>query len=1050
MEKRRTQVEVYYSAQGYWHVAVSPFCTTNTYVITLDSMTGCPQYFGIPMVDVFQDHSLAISYLTSSFESELKYKGDGLLGINKSNNQVVLGIIDGSQVSGWMPGGHLVQTITSAKFIKICQTDEENSSQLENFQLLNNHFYCETYDITRLIPSDKPSYQPDPTFCWNNAWRKPFEDLGIGFCCISILQGLCQSYSPPGKDYTITNICRRASANPGTRYSSRGLNEDAFPGNEVEGELIFIRGENFYSHRWRRGSVPIHWNTILDSKVSTPKHKVEVDRYFEGTPKYFRNLQERYKSDRILCVSLLQTNAGGSESELVEYYSKALSRLPDENILGVAYMPYDINKTLHDGGSAVAFDEFLKYVKPMIEDGGFEENNNKGHQKCLLRYNCADSLDRTNLATFYAAIYVTSLWLKNQKLIIVRKDSNPKDLVPQDVIDFLAKSFVESGNIVSTISTNTQAIKVNAIKHFSPNLPYSSNDSAITLQRRVQNVLIDPSRQKVIESWTNNFEFDSCCLSPSYIHPMEGTPFTLVGLGSSLSLLNNNQAYCATFPRPIILQSIQVTPSQLNPGPCFMRIEAGEDIANLKFLSKIEIPVVEKNIIASFPVSEVFNFGLENKTPSFATIVKLTFSGSEQQFSIGPIRFFGKFANGDISTKKEFKEDDEETIERFKVSFDQYMKSRKQLSDVIELERARVGLFVPEKIRTNFAINSGINPWRCDSCSQIIARSDDEKHCAFCLKQFESDENRFVVRRSDLLKGLLSSDPYDKNLMSLYVCQNCSDSASICASTTSVIEEELKSFVKSPREMTKCDMLNLSLEVIDRCRDISTHCQSTLISASSDKAKDVYYRLETEILESFQFEISFQNTAVVSFLCFKSTDENVQVVINDEEAKKNVLKDGKLQFVIEDPIMSGMIKVKVVVHDKVKISDFTVFGTILVVPNEPIQNEFPLKPKDEIKAIDCIQELNKNERILNAKFNGTAKIKKLIFNVDAKKSFCRSAIVVFSANGKSVYNNHLILPKSSVSATLIYNLEKEYEAESATIYYIDRVAKFIAPVVNFA
>jgi hypothetical protein len=30
-------------------------------------------------------------------------------------------------------------------------------------------------------------------FVWNAGWRAPFERLGIGFCCVTLLQRLCRS-----------------------------------------------------------------------------------------------------------------------------------------------------------------------------------------------------------------------------------------------------------------------------------------------------------------------------------------------------------------------------------------------------------------------------------------------------------------------------------------------------------------------------------------------------------------------------------------------------------------------------------------------------------------------------------------------------------------------------------------------------------------------------------------------------------------------------------------------------------------------------------------
>ena len=41
------------------------------------------------------------------------------------------------------------------------------------------HYYCETLDITRPFPSDRPASDPSWHFVWNEALSSPFRRVGL-------------------------------------------------------------------------------------------------------------------------------------------------------------------------------------------------------------------------------------------------------------------------------------------------------------------------------------------------------------------------------------------------------------------------------------------------------------------------------------------------------------------------------------------------------------------------------------------------------------------------------------------------------------------------------------------------------------------------------------------------------------------------------------------------------------------------------------------------------------------------------------------------------
>jgi hypothetical protein len=55
------------------------------------------------------------------------------------------------------------------------------------------HYYCETLDISRPFPSERPAHQPSWPFVWNKALSMPFRSAGLDglqTVCPALLQVL--------------------------------------------------------------------------------------------------------------------------------------------------------------------------------------------------------------------------------------------------------------------------------------------------------------------------------------------------------------------------------------------------------------------------------------------------------------------------------------------------------------------------------------------------------------------------------------------------------------------------------------------------------------------------------------------------------------------------------------------------------------------------------------------------------------------------------------------------------------------------------------------
>jgi hypothetical protein len=68
-------------------------------------------------------------------------------------------------------------------------------------------------------------------------------------------------------------------------------------------------------------------------------------------------------------------------------------------------------------------------------------------------------------------------------------------------MDFIGRSFIEAGDVVSTFYTNTPGIKTDHILAFCKQSRVAPSDGAIAIQRRIQNVVSDERRQEMFNKW---------------------------------------------------------------------------------------------------------------------------------------------------------------------------------------------------------------------------------------------------------------------------------------------------------------------------------------------------------------------------------------------------------------------------------------------------------------------------------------------------------------------------------------------------------------------
>jgi len=242
-----------------------------------------------------------------------------------------------------------------------------------------------------------------------------------------------------GLPSSLTLISRLSCKRAGTRFNSRGIDDDGNVANFVESETIYwsptVPGNSVgepslnekpaglcFSYSQIRGSVPVFWEQTAG--LIPGQQKISITRSAEGTQpafdKHFEELERNYGAVHIVNL-LSETKPGEAElTNLFRYGIKhaALNNPGDKNsrdhqLLRETEFDFHAETKGPNGYEAASMirhliensaEGFAYYLSETIEDASDDApQNHHGRtvvvlqQEGVFRTNCLDCLDRTNL-----------------------------------------------------------------------------------------------------------------------------------------------------------------------------------------------------------------------------------------------------------------------------------------------------------------------------------------------------------------------------------------------------------------------------------------------------------------------------------------------------------------------------------------------------------------------------------------------------------------------------------------------------------------------------
>lgn len=202
----------------------------------------------------------------------------------------------------------------------------------------------------------------------------------------------------------LTLISRRSIQRAGLRYLRRGVDELGNTANFVETEQILSDpawdpSKKIYSWVQIRGSIPIYFSQSPYSFKPIPQLQHSADTNYEAFKAHFNKIRERYGDVQV--ASLVEKH--GPEAIVGDQYRDLMTRLNDNGGVGgkpVGFNWFDFHavcRGMKFENVSVLMDDLSQTLDSFgetVEADGKVQSKQTG----VLRTNCMDCLDRTNVA----------------------------------------------------------------------------------------------------------------------------------------------------------------------------------------------------------------------------------------------------------------------------------------------------------------------------------------------------------------------------------------------------------------------------------------------------------------------------------------------------------------------------------------------------------------------------------------------------------------------------------------------------------------------------
>lgn len=345
----------------------------------------------------------------------------------------------------------------------------------------------------------------DMRFVWNRYAAKPLADVGAVAWIVPLILGYVDVRNGlvNGKAVQLSLVSRRGADRPGLRFTARGADVHGNCSNFVETEQIVAHGDSYSSYVQVRGSIPLLWKQEACIRYKPKPVLKEVDTGGKGGlcqmafEKHFDSLFEHYGP--VTAISLIDHKGG--EAMLHTALKSAVEMMANTKL---HFVPWDFHKKC----KGMKYEKVDHELLPSIEgdlntysyfytkDGTSSTITKR--QRGVVRTNCIDSLDRTNVVQSVIAHRIMDAALKVMGVL----DSNPETCTAAK-FDAFEKDFkntwADHANAVSQVYAGSGALKTDYTRTGKRSKPGMVQDGIRAAQRYVYQNFLDGQRQDGID-----------------------------------------------------------------------------------------------------------------------------------------------------------------------------------------------------------------------------------------------------------------------------------------------------------------------------------------------------------------------------------------------------------------------------------------------------------------------------------------------------------------------------------------------------------------------
>ncbi|KAK9458096.1 SacI homology domain-containing protein [Dipodascopsis uninucleata] len=446
----------------------------------------------------------------------------GILGIVKLRIGKYVIVITKSEKVGYIRG-HAVYKIADFEFIALRDLANRDKDENVYLSLLKQHikngpmYFSYTWDLTNCMQRQKHIEgstwkMADERFFWNKYAQGELieHSLNVNSEVDNFILPVIYGYVNltkmifQGVPMTVGLISRRSRFRAGTRYFSRGIDQNGNVSNFNETEQIVILDESplipCYSFVQTRGSVPVYWAEI-NNLCYKPKLKV-FDTAYDTVQNHFKQQKEIYGKN--FCVNLV--NQKGHELPVKSAYESAIKMLNDPDVM---YIYFDF----HHECRGMKWHRVQLLIDKLIDlgadDMGWYESvtDPEKHieiprrtQTGVVRTNCMDCLDRTNVVQSMLAGWTLQKFLVQAKVL----GSNEKWEDDPNFAFFFRNVWADNADAISKAYSGTGALKTDFTRTGKRTKKGALNDLMNSIERYARNNFFDGPRQDAYDLFLGN------------------------------------------------------------------------------------------------------------------------------------------------------------------------------------------------------------------------------------------------------------------------------------------------------------------------------------------------------------------------------------------------------------------------------------------------------------------------------------------------------------------------------------------------------------------